>query len=140
MGEVAKSLIQGDSHAIGKGGPAVNLDCLLYFEPYAHLGEQILLELFSEEQPHCEKKVTDYFLYRIADRVHEKKEAFRKLLKPSATLLKERVSRAPPTYELVHIIQLWRDLDEQGSYQSLRKKLDQFSVFAGRNPIVSWLQ
>ena len=134
--EVATAVCKAKLSVVNENRKLATLDQLLCFEPYAHLGERILHELFSEEKPHCDKEVADEFLYRIADQVHEKKEKFVKLFKPPATMLHERIQEAPPglTHEIARVFQLWRDRSE-GTYQCLRKELDQFSVFGGRNPL-----
>ena len=133
--EIATAVCEAKTSVVNEDGVLATLEELLSFEPYAHLGERILHELFSEEKPHCDKEVTDEFLYRIADQVHKKKEMFAELFKSPATMLHERIREAPPgpTHEIVRVFQLWRDRSE-GTYQCLRKELDQFSVFGGRNP------
>ena len=134
--EVATAVCEAKPSVVNENQKLTTLDQLLYFEPYAQLGERILHELFSEEKPHCDKQVTDEFLYRIADQVHKKKEMFIELFKSPATMLHERIREAPPgpTHEIARVFQLWRDRSD-GTYQCLRKELDQFSVFGGRNPL-----
>ena len=134
--EIATEVCEAKSTVVNESIKLATLEELLYFEPYAHLGERILHELFSEEKPHCDREVTDEFLYRIADQVHKKKYHFIELFKSPATMLHERIREAPPgpTHEIAQVFQLWRDRSE-GTYQCLRKELDQFSVFAGRNPL-----
>ena len=134
--EVATVVCNAEVSVVNEDNKVATLEELLYFEPYAHLGERILHELFSGEKPHCDKEVTDKFLYRIADQVHKKKEMFVELFKSPATMLHERIQESPPgpTHEIVRVFQLWRTCSE-GTYQCLRKELDQFSVFGGRNPL-----
>ena len=134
--EIATAVCEAKPSVVNESRKVSTLEELLYFEPYAQLGERILHELFSEEKPHCDKEVTDEFLYRIADQVHEKKEKFVKLFKSPATMLHERIREAPPgpTHEIARVFQLWRTCSD-GTYQCLRKELDQFSVFGGRNPL-----
>ena len=134
--EVATAVCQAKPSVVNENRKLATLDQLLYFEPYAQLGERILHELFSEEKPHCDKEVTDEFLYRIADQVHRKKEMFAELFKSPATMLHERIREAPPgpTHEIVRVFQLWRDRSES-TYECLQKELDQFSIFSGRNPL-----
>ena len=134
--EVATAVCKAKPSVVSENRKLATLDQLLYFEPYAQLGERILHELFSEEKPHRDKEVSDEFLYRIADQVHKKKEMFVELFNPPATMLHERIREAPsgPTHEIARVFQLWRDRSD-GTYQCLRKELDQFSVFGGRNPL-----
>ena len=115
----------------------MNIDKLLYYEPYAHLKESILERIF-EEPPNCDM-VSDAFLYEMADCIHTKMDYFVAMLKPQASMLQNLIDQAPPgsTHEVVRVFQIWRLRSTQGSYQCLRRELDQFSVFAGRNPLVS---
>ena len=138
--EIATAVCEAKPSAVNEDSKVTTLEELLYFEPYAHLGERILCELFNEEKPHCDKEVTDEFLYRIADQVHEKKDKFVKLFKSPATMLHKRIQEAShgPTDELAQVFQLWRD-HSKGTYLCLRRELDNFSIFAGRNPLVKYI-
>ena len=137
--ELTKAIVAAEPGMLDTMGRPVALEELLHFEPYSHLGEEILCKLFDEQSPQNKELVSDDFLYRIADRAYQSKDKFAQLFNsPHTTMLHERISRAPPgpTHELVRVFQLWRDCSE-GSYHCLRKELDNFSVFAGRNPVVS---
>ena len=137
--QLAKAIVAAEPSVLDTEGTPVDLEELLHFEPYSHLGEQILCKLFNERSPQNKELVSDDFLYRIADRAYQSKDKFVQLFNsPQTTMLHERISRAPPgpTHELVRVFQLWRDCSE-GSYQCLRNELDKFSVFTGRNPLVS---
>ena len=133
--EIAKAVTAGKGSVVDQLSRVMAVDTLLYFEPYAHLGEYILRELFDKEN--FERMVSNEFLYRIADCVYQKKDKFIEILKPPATLLHDRIRQASqgPTHELVEVFKIWREQSE-GSYQCLRRELDQFSIFAGRNPLV----
>ena len=76
---MARAVVTAELCVLDTTGRPVEIEKLLYFEPYAHLGEAILHELFNEQSPNYEKEVTDEFLYRIADHVYEKKDMFHKL-------------------------------------------------------------
>ena len=146
MSAVARSVVTTKPCVIcSEGSSLLEVEKLLLFEPYTDLGEDILKELFDRGKK--DTKLTDKFLYDIADQIvrktdsidiDHKKEFFLKLFNPHPTLLQERLSRAPegPTHELVRIFQLWRDRSRDESYGCLRKKLDEHSVFCGRNPLV----
>ena len=120
-------------------GKPVSLDCLLSFEPYADLGEPILRELFDENGPNYKKTLSNLFIYKIAERIPYKKEMVKELFKPNATQLAERMSNAAfvnDEHEIIRILDIWKDTNDR-TYQCLREMLDQFSVFGGRNPLVS---
>ena len=82
--------------------------------------------------------VSDRFIYSIAECISYKKDVFFDMLKPSRAQLEEKIRESPQgqCQEFVCVLQCWRG--DSGTYQSLREKLDQFSVFAGRNPLTSF--
>ena len=136
--QLALYSLTGIATAVAKGMPAtvddtgkpVSLDSLLSFEPYADLGEANLRELFSEAKQRLK-------IFSIADCIPDKNtEMIKKIFKPSPTQLRERMSGGSIASPVYHVLDMWRDSCE-GTYQCLREKLDQFSVFAGRNPLVS---
>ena len=141
IAELTKAIIGSKPCVVGESGPPMNLEKLLYYEPYAHLKESILQRIF-EQPPNCEKEVSDAFLYEMADCIHTKMDYFVKMLKPQASMLQNLIDQAPPgsTHAIVRVFQLWRLRSSQGSYHCLRNELDQFSMFAGRNPLVSLKQ
>ena len=135
--EIAKAVTEGKGSVVDQSQRVIALETLLSFEPYADLGEHILRELFDEGNPNYQKVVSNDFLYRIADRVHQKKDTFIQLFNLPTTLLHNRMSRAAegPTHKFVEVFKLWRESSE-GTYQCLREELDNVSAFAGRNPLV----
>ena len=137
--QLVTAIVAAEPCVVDAVGRPVDLEELLHFEPYSHLGERILCQLFDEQSPQNQELVSDDFLYRIADRAYQSKDKFVQLFISPQTMLHERISQTPPgpTHELVRVFQLWRDCSE-GSYECLRKELDRFSVFAGRNPLVSY--
>ena len=142
MSKVAGTIASAEPCIQGNDNLPIHLEDLLYYEPYAHLGESILQELFDEQNPNYDEVITDTFFYRMADCIHTKMDNFVNMLKPPAGMLQNMLDQAPPgsTHAIVRVFQLWRLRNNKGSYQSLRRELDQFSVFAGRNPLVSLQQ
>ena len=132
ISEVAKAITAGE-HC--RSETPINFEELLYCEPYAYLGENILQTIFDESN--CEKQITDVFLYQMADCVRTKMEHFIKMLKPPTDMLQRVMEQASPssTHTIVRLFQLWRRQSGKGTYQCLRKELDRFSIFAGRNPL-----
>ena len=131
ISDVATAVAKGVPAVVNDSGTSVFLDSLLSFEPYADLGEANLRELFSEEKQRL-------IIFSIADSIPDKNtEMIKKIFKPSPTQLRERMSGGSIASPVYHVLDMWRDSCE-GTYQCLREKLDQFSVFAGRNPLVSW--
>ena len=147
LSAVAWSVMKAKPCVICDGGmhhPPSKLEGeLLHFEPYADFGEVILKKLFNEEKR--DAYLTDDFLYDIADMVaskaasiDHKKDCFVRIFDPPRTMLQERIRQAPEgeTHELVRIFKLWRDRSTDQTYRGLRQKLDEYSVFCGRNPLV----
>ena len=131
--ELATAITEAEGNVVSRSGRTMDINMLLYFEPYAHLGERILQQLFDVES---QKVISDTFLHLLAENIHQKNR-FIELFKPSNTLTLERLHQVcpGPTHILVEVFKIWRDRTE-GSYQCLHKKLDQYSVFAQRNPLV----
>ena len=134
--EVSKAVVKGEECVVGSSGEPIDFKTLLLVEPYTNLNENVLQELFSGEA----KVVSDRFLYSVAECVHDKnkKDILLTMLNVSQGRLEDMIALQPPiskfkTYFL--LLQCWRG--DSGTYQSLRETLDQFSVFAGRNPMVS---
>ena len=140
MIELSKVIKEGSRFAVLNTREQVQIEKLLFFEPYADLGESILCEFFDKERPNYHEEIRDEFLYRIADKVLKKMNFFIELFETSPSRLDNEVDMAPSgeTHKFVRVFQIWRDAQEEGSRSDLRKMLDQFSVFAGRNPLVSW--
>ena len=101
-----------------------------YFEPYFNLGEQILQELLDEENPNHYQRITEEFMDKIAEQMHHKTSNYIAILnkKPSST--------TGNVQNLVQELQKWKvNKGSQATRCNLHKLLDQFSVFAGRNPL-----
>ena len=134
--EVSRAVVEGDRGVVCSniGCMYVDLKELLLVEPYANLKSDILQQLFIGE---TKKMVSDKFLYEIAELIYYKKDLFIDMLKPSRAQLADKIRQAlgGDIEEFVCVLQCWRG--DSGTYQSLRETLDQFSVFAGRNPLVS---
>ena len=136
MNSIAKAVLQSQPAAVNDAQKLATIEELLYFEPYADIGEAIISELFDEENPSYSAVVSDGFLYTIADRVHPKQTLFEKMLDLPASSVEFYQSQAPPgpAHAMGHLLVCWKEHGD-GSRQCLRQKLDQFSVFAGRSPL-----
>ena len=135
--DFSRSVIKCDDYCYcyNQSSAVVKLSTLLHFEPFMDLGEDIINELFSKE----EFTVTDESLAHISDRACSNTDMFIKMLDISRSSLESKVSSAPTgaASKLLCALQLWRN--KEGSYSSLCKRLIEYSVFAGRNPLVSSL-
>ena len=133
--EVSRAVVEGACGVVGSNNEPVDLKELLLVEPYANLKADILRQVFIGE---TKEMVSDKFLYEITELIYYKKDLFIDMLKPSRAQLADKIRQAlgGDIEEFVCVLQCWRG--DSGTYQSLRETLDQFSVFAGRNPRVSF--
>ena len=114
---------------------SVPLQSLVQFEPYTALDKEVVRFLYHPQNPALEEKVSNTFLARFASRVQDPESVslFSRIL---AQATPTQSSRASPSQELVHSLKVWRN-ETEGTYQCLRTTLDQYSIFGGRNPLVS---
>ena len=141
MSEVAHAVVEAKLGVLDSNNQMVDLKSgLLCFEPYIGLNQSILNELFKEDD---HVTVEDGFLFEIAECIHKNINYIIELFKPSQTRLANLMDRAPPgdVHKLVRVFQLWREeMGAEGTRYNLRKKLDQFSIFVGRNPLSLCIQ
>ena len=133
INDVAETIKKGNDYVLKGNHQVIKLERLVGFEPYANLGEAILEEVFNEQKS---AEVLDELFIRLADHTHQHDEmrALYELL--LSRLANERTPHGDK-HRLVHVFQRWRD--EKGKERTkkiFRKRLDQFSVFAGRNPLL----
>ena len=126
---VSRAVLGGELCVVGSTGNTTELEDVLLFEPYHCLGEENIRELFDEQDPAFSKVVSDSFLYRLAKFTHKRANQFVKIFINSC----EAVGSSP---SMEQVLRQWRD-NSQGTRKCLRVTLDQFSVFAGRNLMVS---
>ena len=83
--------------------------------------------------------IEDGFLFEIAKCVYKNTDYIIELFKTCPIRLANLMDRAPPgdVHRLVRVFQLWREeMGAEATRYNLRKQLDQFSIFAGRNPLI----
>ena len=51
LSEITEAITAGKPCVVGKSGPPMDLEKLLYYEPYANLAEAILQDIFNEDIP-----------------------------------------------------------------------------------------
>ena len=130
--EVAITITEGEEFAVNETNQTIELEKLTYFEPYAYQGEPLLQKLLSKDNTE-DKEITDELLNDIASKCP------RESLDKYRAIFKQEIG-ACASHEgargLLQVFQLWRDwMGKDGTRKNFRKKLDQFSIFAGRNPL-----
>ena len=127
---VAQSIVQQHPYFVSVDGtehlPVSNC------EVYAHLGERMLLALFTSAQNVI---ISDKFLLPLCSSWSKSPQVVDIV---SSVISKEAVSTPNSKESLLVALKTWRDGSKRRrTYSSLRQILDPLSVFAGRNPLVS---
>ena len=113
---------------------------LLYFEPYAFFNPALLAELFDKEN--SKEDIPVRFLSEIGETTYPKKDEFGNVLKVplrSPQAIADPICRDNPAHISALMFRAWKASNPTSTYQALRSALDRFSVFCGRNPLVSVL-
>ena len=131
--EVAEAIKDGKGYVLNEKHKNTKLEKLVGFEPYASLGEAILEELFDEQK--SAEEDLDKLFFHLADRTHQHEELRAVCELPLSRLNNELIPQGA-VRRLAHVFQRWRDeLGKEGTKKKFRMRLDEFSVFAGRNPL-----
>ena len=126
--EVAATIAEGKIFVITEKNQTIELEKLICFEPYAYLGEPLLQKLFSEDVTEGLEIADKPFIDIAAERSHKNIDEY-------CTILQLKIKRASHK-SLLQVFQQWRDkMGKEGTRRNFKEKLDQFSVFAGRNPL-----
>ena len=134
INDVAETIKKGKEYVLNENHQIIKLEKLIGFEPYANLGESILEEVFDEEKPAEEN--LDKLFFRLADLTHQHNELCAVCELPLSRLANERTPQGV-IHRLARDFQRWRDeMGKEGTKENFRKMLDQFTVFAGRNPLL----
>ena len=138
MNEVVHAVVEGEFGVLDSDSEGQMVDVesgLLGYEPYLGFERLILDELFKEDD---QIPVEDGFLFEIAKCMHKNIKYIIELFKTCPIRLANLMDRAPPgdVHRLVRVFQLWREeMGAEATRYNLCKQLDQFSIFAGRNPL-----
>ena len=134
--EVAATIAEGKKFSINDKNQKVELEKLICFEPFAYLGEPLLQQIFSKDVTEAQE-ITDKLLTDIATK-HSRKR-LRKSINEFCVIFEQDIDACAShdgARGLLQVFQLWRDrMGKEGTQTNFGKKLDQFSVFAGRNPL-----
>lgn len=141
VGEIANAVIENTLHPAVVSpnyGNIVLLENLLLYEPYAGLGELLLNDLFDVESSNS--RLSNDILLQFSEYVSQTRGVIFQHFKPDPKLFAKRIPKysiSGQEQELLLYLEIWRD-ECEGTYQSLREKLDQISIFALRNPLVCY--
>ncbi len=119
---------------------------LLQFEPYAALDQTTIQCIHSNKNAKKDEKISRALIYHFAelvansdnenpDQVARNSRMFRRILSQSQVLV-VNIQSVSPRQEVVQALETWRS-ETEGTYSCLRETLNKYSVFTGRNPLVS---
>ncbi len=115
---------------------------LLQFEPYAGLDLNTLQCIHSMNDKKISNAFISHFASQIAnsdsedqDQVVRNSRMYRIILSQSRALV-VNIQSVSPRLEVVQALETWRS-ETEGTYSCLRETLNKYSVFSGRNPLVS---
>ena len=130
LGNIAKALVHSDKGyaTVVSKSQITQLDHLLVFEPYAEVTQYGILVLSNEQT--LNHSISEQFVKKLYKQESTKLEQFMEIFKSENTKGEESAE------SLIQATLNWRD-DSERTYRCLRTKLDQFSVFAGENILVT---
>ena len=141
--EIAAVTIAGDpeTHVLCCNRPdkTINVQELLFFEPYCGLGEDHIRLLFDEER--AAEQVSQELILELAKRIRRTPHLYKEIIKPEeySLELREDYIDSRPIHQCRILLEMWRAREgRRGTIQALRESIfDSHSIFCGRNPTVS---
>ena len=134
LSDLAEALVEEESVLVSQPGKTmVEVEQLLPFEPYTCFSVETLRLLFAEQNSN--KVVSDTFLDAVSKTAQMKVDQ----LKQVFSIDNIKLQRDQPEYQCKQVFQVWKESTQSPTYRSLRSALDKYSVFCGRNPLVSVL-
>ena len=130
------TLIHPDGHA-GK-----RISELLYFEPYAVFTPELIKQLFAQES--AQKLVSSSFITELARHMYPFNDSLEQVLTPDPSILSRKYKdhldslgeRSRQQLRCKHILEAWLEqLGPAATYRKLRRELNKYSIFCGRNPL-----
>ena len=136
MTKLARAIVQKDKYVIfeDRKHRFLDLKTSLYFEPYQDLGMELLERLFNP--PNSREVVPVETLYDIAAALQNKWELLAHVLDIFSNTIAEIKRESPLQTERCNSV-LFKWSQSNGTYAALRSILAQYSIFGGRNPLVS---
>ena len=132
LSELAEALVDDESVLVSQPGKTmVEVEQLLHFEPYFCFSLEMLRVLFAEE--HSEEIVPETFFDVVSKTAHTKVDHLKQLFSIDSI----KLQRDQPGYQCKHVFLVWKENTQTPTYRALRSALDKYSVFCGRNPLVS---
>ncbi len=121
---------------------ALTFEHLLQFEPYAGLKQTTIQCIHSDKNVTKDEIISGDFISQFANQVTDPdrenqvarhSHMYRRILSHSDV----KIQSVSPRQEVVQALETWRS-ETEGTYSCLRETLNKYSVFTGRNPLVSF--
>jgi ankyrin repeat protein len=128
ISEALVSRCECPSVVLSDSGKSIPAESFLSYEPYSEIEPQILQELWDKENE--SKIISDIFLSKFVKISSSKLNLFVNIFSDSASVPSSKD-------DLSHELIKWRG--NKRTYKDFRHQLDVYSVFAGRNVLVSIL-
>ena len=133
--DVAQSVVENSHCVLDCTFKPISLDSLLYFEPYSRISKEHTSALFSNEKANEEIPSTTFL--DLSNSLYSVQEHLIDVLQiPRIKVGYEKEQWNNPVIFLHRIFELWREQEMPASFQKLCSKLNEFSIFFGRNPQV----
>ena len=136
--EIAQTIVEGSPFVIcPSNNKPLPLDTLLYYEPYSRMGKDHIEMLLSKKN--INNSISPDTLLSLSNFLHPVYQHLVKVLKiPPAELgYHTEKWRDHPVQMLHHLFESWASRREQPTFGTLRSEFDQYSIFFGRDPLVS---
>ena len=135
---VANAIAKKETHVEDQHGyKPIPLCDLVLFESYLSIGPELLYELFHQDNSN--KLVSETFLKHLASHIRPQMSLFEEVVDPQPAIdyQEELETKSLPASKCLVLLQwLLRKL-KNPTYENFHKELDKFSLFCGRNPMVS---
>jgi ankyrin repeat protein len=138
ISEIARTIIEGSPFVICPfNNKPLPLDTLLYYEPYSRMGKDHIEMLFSNKNINV--SIPPESLLSLSNFLHPVYQHLVTVLQiPLAELGYHKEKwHDHPVQLLHHLFESWTSRREQPTFGTLRSEFDQYSIFFGRDPLVS---
>ncbi len=133
--EGRKILLDDDRAKEAPGYPFLSIDKLLDYEPYQGMGFELVHELVSKKD--SKERVPRHILDKLADVLDERWKEFAVTLHFTPRAIAD-IAKDSSKSEIEKCCEMFRRWSINGGmYGSLYHDLGQYSIFRGRNPLVS---
>ena len=128
---------------IGETLKSVEVEKLLYFEPYSCLSDELIHSHLYRDDEELDTIVSESFLLDFATTAILKLSKLKEILPlnesefAGAMAQFDEIFKEDRRLQCFLLLRTWRDSNENATYNGLRKLLESFSIFCGRNPLVS---